>query len=220
MPYSPMKNLTKRINDKVIKIFRDEFGFFYPLAGQTLLSVEHALEHRVPGHYYEFGLYQGYTFYHAVKVSPQIHHFGFDSFEGMPENAEGGGFGFGRFRVTYRKVVNNLLRGGAFTYREHLIKGFFSDSLTKQLQDEQKAFPIAVVLIDSDLYESAVTVLDFITPLLQTGSIVIFDDWGSFGSEAGEQRAWREFLEKHTEIEATELTEFKHRKMFRLKLAV
>jgi hypothetical protein len=213
-----MSNLTKRIKDKTKKILRDEFGFFYPLAGQTVLAVQHALAKRVPGAYYEFGLYQGFTFYEAVKASPDIHHFGFDSFEGMPDNTEGGGFGLGRFKVTYKKVLLNLLDAGAFSHREHLIKGFFSDSLTPQLQSELRVFPVSVVLIDSDLYESAVTVLEFIKPLLQTGSIVIFDDWGSFGAEAGEQRAWREFLATHTDVVAVEITDSPNRKMFRVTL--
>ena len=212
-----MKNLLPRIKGKIQKILRDEFGFFFPLAGQTILAVKYALEHTIEGHYYEFGLYQGYTFGEAVKMSPDIHHFGFDSFEGMPENAEGGGFGFGRFKVTYAKVVNNLLTIGAFSHREHLIKGFFSDSLTPQLQHELMNYKAAVVLIDSDLYESAVSVLYFIKPLLQTGSIVIFDDWGSFSAEAGEQRALREFLVTHTDVIFTEITECTNRKMFRVQ---
>lgn len=214
-----MTSLTKRIKDKVKKILRDEFGFFYPLAGQTVLAVQYALAHRIPGHYYEFGLYQGFTFYEAVKASREIHHFGFDSFEGMPDNSEGGGFEFGRFKVTYKRVINHLITAGTFSHREHLVKGFFSDSLTQQLQTEQKAFPASVVLIDSDLYESAVTVLEFIKPLLQTGTIIIFDDWGSFGAEAGEQRAWREFLATHTDVQAAEITECQNRKMFRVTLA-
>lgn len=213
-----MKKLRARVTGKVKKILRDDFGVFLPLGGRTVMAVEYALKNRVPGHYYEFGLYQGYTFYQAVLVSPEIHHFGFDSFEGMPDNTEGGGFGLGRFKVTYKKVLNNLLDRGAFTHREHLIKGFFTDSLTPALQTELESFPASVILIDSDLYESAVTVLDFIKPLLQSGTIVVFDDWGAFSAEAGEQRAWREFLELHKDVQATEIVECQSRKMFRVSL--
>ncbi len=213
-----MKNLLPRIKGKIQKILRDEFGFFFPLAGQTILAVKYALEHKIEGHYYEFGLYQGFTFGEAVKMSPAIHHFGFDSFEGMPENKEGGGFGFGRFKVTYAKVINNLLTVGAFSHTEHLIKGFFSDSLTLKLQQELDHYKAAVVLIDSDLYESAVSVLDFVKPLLQTGTIVIFDDWGSFSAEAGEQRALREFLVKNPDCSFVEITECTNRKMFKVGL--
>ncbi len=208
------KSLPSRIQSKVKKILRDEFGFFYPLGGQTVLAVTYALKHKIEGHYYEFELYQGYTFGQAVKLSPLIHHFGFDSFEGMPENNEGGGFGYQRFKVTYKNVINNLLRIGAFTHKEHLIKGYFSDSLTPALQAELIPFKAAVILIDCDIYESTLTVLDFITPLLQTGTIVIFDDWHSFGQDEGEQRALREFLAAHKNLTFTEITECQHRKLF------
>jgi len=151
-----------------------------------------------------------------VKLSPEIHHFGFDSFVGMPENAEGGGFGLGRFKVTYKRVINNLLNQGAFSHREHLIKGFFSDSLTPTLLVELQSFPAAVILIDSDLYESAVSVLNFSKSLLQVGTIVIFDDWGAFTADAGEQKAWREFLERNKDIKVAEISECQNRKMFRV----
>ena len=212
------KSLSSRIKSKITKILRDEFGFFYPLGGQTVLAVTYALKNRIEGHYYEFGLYQGYTFGQAVKLSPTIHHFGFDSFEGMPENNEGGGFGYQRFKVTYKKVITNLLRSDAFTHKEHLIKGYFSDSLTSALQAELIPFKAAVILIDCDIYESTVTVLDFIKPLLQTGTIVIFDDWHSFGHDEGEQRALREFLEINKNFAFTDITECQNRKLFRVTI--
>ncbi|MES2749644.1 MAG: TylF/MycF/NovP-related O-methyltransferase [Patescibacteria group bacterium] len=212
------KSLSSRVASKVKKILRDEFGFFYPLGGQTVLAVTYALQHKIAGHYYEFGLYQGYTFGQAAKLSPDIHHFGFDSFEGMPENNEGGGFGFQRFKVTYEKVINNLLRTNAFTHKEHLIKGYFSDSLTPQLQAELMPFKAAVILIDCDIYDSTVTVLNFIKPLLQTGTIVIFDDWHSFGQDEGEQRALREFLEINKNYTFSEINECQNRKLFKVSI--
>lgn len=209
-----MNSLFNRIKGKTRLILRDQFGFFLPLGGQTVQAVTYALAHKIEGHYYEFGLYQGYTFGQAVTLSPDIHHFGFDSFEGMPENNEGGGFGYQRFKVTYKKVITNLLRINAFTHKEHLVKGYFSDSLTPELQVELTPFKAAVILIDCDIYESTVTVLDFIKPLLQTSTIVIFDDWHSFSHDEGEQRALREFLEINKNFSFTEIPECQHRKLF------
>ena len=62
------------------------------------------------------------------------------------------------------------------------------------------------VNVDCDLYESTVPVLEFITPLLQTGTIVYFDDWFSYrGSMAhGEARAAREWLTRHPDIQLVE----------------
>lgn len=212
-----MSNFIKRFKDKVHKVLRDEFGFFLPLGRRTLIAVEYALKNNIGGHYYEFGLYQGYTFYHAVKHSPSIHHFGFDSFEGMPENDEGGGFFASRFKVTYRKVINNLLKNDAFSYKEHLIKGYFSESLTSELQNELMNYRPGVVLIDSDLYSSALEVLVFLKPLFQEGTIVIFDDWHSFGSDAGEQAALKDYLGQNNEYSFEEIKECDSRMMFRLR---
>ena len=67
-------------------------GGFYSASPETPKAVIRALtlNRDVQGQYYEFGLYKGYSFYRAVKASPGIKHFAFDSFEGLPENDEGG----------------------------------------------------------------------------------------------------------------------------------
>jgi hypothetical protein len=51
------------------------------------------------------------------------------------------------------------------------------------------------VTVDCDLYESAKVVLDFMTPLLTAGSVLVFDDWFSFRGDPafGEQRACAEW---------------------------
>jgi hypothetical protein len=66
----------------------------------------------------------------------------------------------------------------------------------------------AVVLVDCDLYASAVPVLEFVAPLLQTGTILIFDEYWNLGEDAGERRAHREFSERHPEIVSRPLSRF------------
>ena len=52
------------------------------------------------------------------------------------------------------------------------------------------------VNIDVDLYKSAVTVLEFITPLLQKGTIIYFDDWcGNSDEICGERLAFKQWTE-------------------------
>ena len=79
-------------------------GGFYSASSDTPKAVVKALKMNrdVPGHYYEFGLYKGYSFYRAIKASPGIKHFAFDSFEGLPENNEGGSLK----RVDMRALLN------------------------------------------------------------------------------------------------------------------
>ena len=69
-------------------------------------------------------------------------------------------------------------------------------SLTKKLQDKMPK--AGIVHIDVDLYSSTVDVLNFVTPLIVSGSVLIFDDWYAFpgGSKKGERKALEEFLQK------------------------
>lgn len=62
---------------------------------------------------------------------------------------------------------------------------------------------VAVAWVDCDLYESTVPVLEYLTPRLAQGAIIVFDDWYCFqgASDRGEQRACREWLEANRDIE-------------------
>ena len=78
---------------------------------------------------------------------------------------------------------------------EQIIKGFYSKTLTKELQS--KLPKVGLVHIDVDLYSSTICVLNFIAPLLVAGSIIAFDDWYCFppGSNKGEAKSLNEFLD-------------------------
>ena len=66
---------------------------------------------------------------------------------------------------------------------------------------------IAMTGIDCDLYEATLPVLDFITPYLAVGTVIVFDDWRCFRNhpDFGEQRACREWLESNKQIQLAEL---------------
>jgi hypothetical protein len=57
-------------------------------------------------------------------------------------------------------------------------------------------------MIDCDLYSSTKPVLEFITNLIDNGTILIFDDWFSYKGSPnhGEQKACNEWLEKNPRI--------------------
>ncbi len=55
-------------------------------------------------------------------------------------------------------------------------------------------------MIDCDLYDSTISVLDFIKDYLQDGTIIIFDEY-YFGSE---KKAFEEWLEKNPDVSATQ----------------
>jgi len=78
-----------------------------------------------------------------------------------------------------------------------IVPGFYEDSLTQAVKDTYQLTAASIVMVDCDLYSSAKSVLDFITPLVVDGSIIIFSDWFAFkgNPNRGEQRACSEWLE-------------------------
>jgi hypothetical protein len=83
----------------------------------------------------------------------------------------------------------------------HLVPGFYDEVLTPSLRQTLDLQAAAIVHVDCDLYKSTKTVLDFITPVLQDGTIIIFDDWFHYRGHPhrGEQKAFGEWREQHPE---------------------
>lgn len=144
------------------------------------------------GHYFEFGCYNGDTlvdFFNVLKkrypqgVPDFWKMFVFDSFEGLPatELAEdlhphAGEGSYKSEGMTH--VRNRLVEVGCDPQRLTFVKGFYEDSLTKELRDDLRAQGIfaSFVNLDCDYYSSTKTVLEWIEPLLMDGAIVYFDD--------------------------------------------
>ncbi|MGH8249905.1 MAG: TylF/MycF/NovP-related O-methyltransferase [Steroidobacteraceae bacterium] len=158
------------------------------------------------GDYYEFGVFRGYTLWHAEQSARRLgirdsRFWGFDSFQGLPPvagtDAEGGEFFEGQFACSREDVLKHLTTHGAEIDRITLIEGFFGDSLTPELKREHRFRPVGVALIDCDLYSSTKEVLDWLADLLQDNSILLFDDWKSFNEQEdrGQPLAFREFLQ-------------------------
>jgi hypothetical protein len=161
--------------------------------------------------YAEFGVFKGYSFWLAQKLAAehgfQPRCFGFDSFEGLPEvrgldQTAHGEFRKGQYACSLDAVRGNLDSAGIDWQRTHLVKGFFDRTLTPELIERHRIRRIGVAMIDCDLYESTVTVLDWIRPLMAEGSILIMDDWNCFGGDQnrGQRRAMREFLAAWPEL--------------------
>lgn len=169
----------------------------------------------VPGQYFEFGVFEGRAmiaaYKNALRANRSFRFFAFDSFEGLPASAEGGEkFPEGKYACSEERFRDNLARAGVDNRLVTTIAGFFDESLTKELQQELANEKAAIVWIDCDLYDSTIPVLDFITPLIQTGTILCFDDWFSYGGDPlkGEIRATREWLERTPSIALTVYRDF------------
>ena len=198
---------------------------FRPADPHTPQAVERAIRHATGtgvaevGDYYEFGLFRGYTFWHAQKAATEsgnssMRFVGFDSFSGLPEvagiDAYKGDFATGQYSASYRYVHDNLSRHGVDWSRTILVPGYFADALTPELRLEHAMRPVAVALVDCDLYASTTLVLTFLADLFVDGSVLLFDDWNAFDrkDDHGERRAFREFQDDDPRFAAEPLFEY------------
>lgn len=135
------------------------------------------------GLFLEFGVRTGNTINHIAQHAPQQSIFGFDSFEGLPENWTGwmqqkGAFG-GEDIPEVRANVS-------------LVTGWFDDSLPPFLADHGE--DLAFAHIDSDLYSSAKTILTELEPRIKPGSIIVFNEYFNYPNwREHEYRALQEF---------------------------
>ena len=135
----------------------------------------------------------------------------FDSFNGIPEHQcpidrHYNVFPGGAYSCTKDQFLGALKKAGVDESRVIVVPGFFDQTLNQETANAIGLTHIAVVHIDSDLYESAKMALDFCTPYLRDGSIVIFDEWFQFRGNPflGEQRAFSEWREEHPDWTVTE----------------
>jgi len=133
--------------------------------------------------------------------------YAFDSFDGLPVTAEASRTGFaqfeqGEFSCAEKDFLTNIRRNGVDLSKVVTVPGWFSETLRPENPQVAKLRNAAVIWIDCDLYESTVPVLRFITPYLQPGTVVVFDDWYCYRADpqAGEQLAFREWLAAHPEF--------------------
>jgi len=172
------------------------------LTVHTTVNVRRALkEATVAGDYYEFGVWEGQSLWAAYSFvvnevgDTSMHFWGFDSFQGLPYTESV--FNKGDYLCYLETVRRSLTDLGVDWNRIDLIPGWFEESLKSGPTDKMRK--AAVVLVDCDIYVSTVPVLEFVSHLLQAGTIVIFDEYTHLGMEQGERRAQLEFSERHPE---------------------
>jgi hypothetical protein len=130
----------------------------------------------------EFGVHRGRTINYLSRLTDKTVH-GFDSFEGLPETWRPN-FEKGRFRMERPPRVRGNVR---------LHKGWFENSLPVFLKaNPQRA---AFLHIDCDLYSSTKTIFRLCRDRIQTGTIIVFDEFFNYpGWQEGEFKAFNEFI--------------------------
>ena len=97
---------------------------------------------------------------------------------------------------------NNLKKNKINLDKVNIIEGYYEDTLNEQLKKKYNMSKASIIMIDCDLYNSAKLVLEFVTDIVQDGTILIFDDWFAYKGNRmkGEQLAANEWLEKNSKF--------------------
>lgn len=168
-------------------------------------------------HYAEFGTFWGRLFfhhYHLLRGWLQGNFYAFDSFAGLsqplPDETRLTRGDFAPSSYAYNHDSFKLLAqlSGVDPARLISVPGFYSQSLVGHTPAEYNLTPesISVCVIDCDLLEPTRQVLDFITPLLEPGALIYFDDWRlcRASPHVGERAAALAWLRDHPGFELIE----------------
>ena len=151
----------------------------------------------VDGHWMEFGVRDGDTMGWLLEQKPGQNIHGFDSWEGLPEEWKTGGKDYlaGAMAVPMPEFPKNV----------KLYKGWFDNTLEPWMSSNQGN--VAYLHIDSDLYSSAIYVLNTLNERIVPGTIIVFDELANFRLSGKlnnwpihEWRAMFEWIEKHDRV--------------------
>jgi len=185
------------------------------------LGVEYIAGTDVEGDIAEFGTMWGNTAkflafalsrtdsnpYITLKLSQMKLHL-FDSFQGLPyseaqadqesPHVKTGVWGPGTCKGSTKEQVLEICKQYLPESRIRIYEGWFQDTLP-HIPTKTK---FSMIHIDSDLYQSAIEVLDtcFAREFVQEGTVIFFDDWNCnrASPKFGERRAWQEIQEKYS----------------------
>ena len=156
----------------------------------------------------EFGTFQGFTLqcaYHAFNrhnIAHKRRFIAFDSFAGIIGRKEGEGFLDGAFATSEKSFRFSNLLAEVPDEQVIAVSGPSSDTLhenaeqTRQLLEPLEA---AIVHIDCDVEAPAKLALDFVTPYLKQGSLLLFDEYDLHraNNAMGERSALRRWLSEN-----------------------
>ena len=133
--------------------------------------------------FYEFGVWRGESFKYLIKTFKKG--YGFDTFEGLPENWHNEKAGSYSSKGSIPKVD-----GGEF------IKGKFEDTLPDFFS--KKRSMASIINFDADLYSSTICALNFSKQVIDRNTILIFDEFLiNKNWEQDEYKALEEFCTKN-----------------------
>jgi hypothetical protein len=177
----PRRRQMRALDETADYVDRAMFNVAY--VPDRFMLLEQALREMRPGGLIcEFGVYGGESInFIADRVKQPV--YGFDSFEGLPEDWMPG-FKKGKFAV-----------GGLPPVRDNvqLIKGWFDATVPGWAEAHPGTF--SFLHIDCDLYSSTRLVFDVLGDRIVPGTILVFDEYFNFpGWKQGEFKAFQELV--------------------------
>lgn len=165
----------------------------------------------LPGHYADFGVYYGKSFFSWHKfievMTPTATHkkvIGFDTFAGFSSLAtqdgganpaiqkQVGGLSSESFLDEFEALMKLHNEDGVIpTNRASIVKGDITDSLPRWL-GENPEIRFCLINIDVDLYEPTLAILGQCWDRLVIGGVLVLDEYAT-SQWPGESRAWDEF---------------------------
>lgn len=133
------------------------------------------------GQVLEFGVATGRTLNQFAHWLPHKTVYGFDGFDGLPEDWTS------RMRKGFfaRKHLPRVRRNC------ELVVGWFNETLPGFV--EKRPEPVALLHVDCDLYSSTVTILNNLKNNIVPGTVIVFDEYMNYpGWQLDEFRAWQE----------------------------
>lgn len=133
----------------------------------------------------EFGVKSGKTINSLAEKLTKEKIYGFDSFQGIPEDWSG------------TKTKKGQLNAGGILPKTRsnveLVSGWFADSLPIFLKEYSKQF--SLIHIDCDIYQSTKDIFDNLGDQIGKGTIIIFDEYFNYPNwKNHEHKAFEEFI--------------------------
>ena len=133
----------------------------------------------------EFGVRHGTSIRQLASLTSKPI-YGFDSFEGLPED----------WHQESKEVYSTRGKIPKVPAHVTLIPGWFEETLPLFL--EKHGEDIALINIDCDIYSSTKTVLDLLSPRIKKGTIILFDEYiGNLHWEEDEHKAFMESINRY-----------------------
>lgn len=166
-----------------------------------------------PGDYFEFGTFLGYTLqcaFHAFNsrgLANKRRFIAFDSFAGIVGSKPGEGFADGGYAASVQslKFANFIAQVPAS--KVVMIEGPYQHTLVGAAAEATRATvgetQAAVVHIDCDVEEPTKLALDFMTPYMRQGTLLLFDEFdvNQANNSKGERAALRAWLKENPTFE-------------------